>query len=682
MFAILSEMAPRVERLATDAEPEGIAFPDRRRVVIENVQPEVDGGRFAVKRSVGDSVRVEADVFADGHDELSSRLYYRAEGEPSWQETAMTLQANDRWRGEFKVPEQETYVYRLDAWVDRFRTWRRDLEKRYEAGQDIGLELVVGGEMVREAARNAPKPAAQRLIRGADALEKDGPQGGRAEVAFEDELVALMDRYAAREPLTAYDRCQRIVVDREKARFSAWYELFPRSTSPAAGKHGTFKTTIDRLPYIEKMGFDVLYLPPIHPIGVTHRKGKNNSEKGKRGDPGSPWAIGSAKGGHYAVHPDLGTLEDFTALVAAAKQRGMEVALDLALQCSPDHPWVREHPQWFRHRPDGSIRYAENPPKKYEDIFPLDFETEDRQALWDEVEGVVRCWIEQGVRIFRVDNPHTKQFAFWEWLIARIRADFADVLFLAEAFTRPRTMYHLAKLGFSQSYTYFTWRNARWELADYMRELTQTPVREYFRPNFWPNTPDILHEYLQTGGRPAFVIRLLLAATLSANYGIYGPAFELCVSQPREAGSEEYLDSEKYEIKHWDLEAPQSLRELIGRVNRARRDNPALQRNDGYRQLECNNEQIFAYAKLSEDGANRIICVVNLDPHNVQSGWVRVPAGDFGLRQGEAYEVLDLLDGARYTWHGEWNYVELNPQVLPGHLLLVVEWPQVGGREG
>jgi starch synthase (maltosyl-transferring) len=353
----------------------------------------------------------------------------------------------------------------------------------------------------------------------------------------------------------------------------------------------------------------------------------------------------------------------------------MEVALDLALQCSPDHPWVRDHPQWFQHRPDGSIRYAENPPKKYEDIYPIDFETEDWLALWQEVEAVVRHWINQGVRMFRVDNPHTKQFAFWEWLIARIREDNPDVLFLAEAFTRPRTMYRLAKLGFSQSYTYFAWRNAKRELSEYMDELTQTEVREYFRPNFWPNTPDILHEYLQTGGRPAFVIRLLLAATLSANYGIYGPPFELCLNQPREPGSEEYLDSEKYEIKRWELGAPHSLSALIGRVNRARRENAALQRNDGFRLLDVNNDQILAYAKLSPDGANRIICIVNLDPQRVQSGWVRLPLHDFGLQPGQAFELHDLLDDARYTWHGEWNYVELNPHVLPGHILRL-EWPQ------
>ena len=671
-------MAPRrLARQGIDrdsATQTSLPVPDRRRVIIENVQPEVDGGRFAVKRTVGDKVRVEADVFADGHDELSCLLLYKLEEGAVWHETPMTLLSNDHWWGEFHVEEQKPHVYRLEAWVDKFKTWRRDLEIRYEAKQDVGLELVVGSQMLREAAENAPAEEAERLTLRADALEKQWPAGVRAEIAFDETLEALMAHYAPREPITEYDRGQRVVVDREKARFSAWYELFPRSTG-VNGHHGTFKTVQDWLPYIQQMGFDVLYFPPIHPIGETHRKGKNNHTVCGPGDPGSPWAIGNASGGHDAIHPDLGRLEDFRELVADANERGIEVALDLALQCSPDHPWVTEHPQWFKHRPDGSIRYAENPPKKYEDIYPIDFETEDWEALWQEIERVIRHWIAQGVRIFRVDNPHTKHFVFWEWCIARVRADYPDVLFLAEAFTRPRTMYRLAKLGFSQSYTYFTWRTSKADLAEYMQELTQTPVREYFRPNFWPNTPDILHEFLQTGGRPAFVIRFLLAAALNANYGIYGPAFELSLGQPREAGSEEYLDSEKYEVKQWDLKATHSLSEFIGRVNKARRDNPALQRNDGYVQLESNNDSLFAFAKVSEDGTNRIISVINLDPHGTQAGWVRLPHEALGLPAGEPYEMQDLLDGARYSWRGEWNYVELNPHVLPGHLLRV-EWPQ------
>jgi len=658
-----------------------LAPPEQGRVVIENVRPEVDGGRFAVKRIEGDLVRVEADVFADGHDELAARVLYRHQSETEWRESPMRPLGNDRWQAEFRVDRLGEYVYKLEAWVDRFATWRRDLRRREEAGQDLSAELLVGAELVSQAAAAAPPAEAEALRAHAAALEKPGRAA--AKIAFDEELAALMAIHAPRA-VSVHDAGQRIVVDREKARFSAWYELFPRSTSSIAGRHGTFKTCKDWLPYVQKMGFDVLYFPPIHPIGVTNRKGKNNNPVCEPGEPGSPWAIGGLEGGHDAVHPDLGTLEDFRSLVEAANARGIEVALDLALQCSPDHPWVREHPQWFRHRPDGSVRYAENPPKKYEDIYPLDFETEDWRSLWEEVERVVRFWIDQGVRIFRVDNPHTKPFAFWEWLICRIKADHPDVLFLSEAFTRPRAMYRLAKVGFSQSYTYFAWRNGKQELADYMTELTRTDVEEYFRPNFWPNTPDILHAYLQDGGRPAFVVRLVLAATMCSSYGIYGPAFELCLSEPREPGSEEYLNSEKYEIKHWDLDQAHSLSEIIARVNRIRRENLALQRNDTFRVLEVDNDQLLAFAKASEDGSNRMLIVVNLDPRNTQSGWVRVPEDGFGVVRGRPYELHDLMDGARYTWHGEWNYVELNPNVLPAHVLRL-EWPPTAegqSREG
>ncbi len=642
---------------------------DRSRVAIENVRPEVERGRFAVKRTVGDVVAVEADVFADGHDELAAHVFYRLEAETEWQESPMRLLGNDRWRGEFVVTEMRPYVYKLEAWVDRFGTWRRDLEKRFVGGQDLSPELIIGGQMVRAAAEKAPEADARRLVQHAEAIEAAPSTGARPNAAFDDGLAGLMRQYASREPKTVYDAKQRIVVDRERARFSTWYEVFPRSTSPDADRAGNFKTVLGWLPYIEGMGFDVIYFPPIHPIGVTHRKGKNNNPVGEDGAPGSPWAIGAAEGGHDAINPALGTLEEFRAVIAAAHERGIEIAIDLALQCSPDHPWVKAHPQWFKHLPDGSIRYAENPPKRYEDIYPIDFETEDWRALWQEIDRVVRYWVAQGVRIFRVDNPHTKAFAFWEWLIGGVKRDFPDVLFLAEAFTRPRTMYRLAKLGFDQSYTYFTWRTAKWELSEYMTELTQSEVREFFRPNFWPNTPDILHEFLQTGGRPAFMIRLLLAATLTASYGMYGPTFELCVNTPREPGSEEYLDSEKYEVRHWDLEAPQSLRYFIARLNQARREHAALQRNEGFMPLDSNNDQIFAYTKASADGSDRIVCIVNLDPFNRQTGWVHLPPVLLGKQPGDAYALHDLLDDARYTWRDEWNYVELDPNVLPAHVL-------------
>jgi len=419
------------------------------------------------------------------------------------------------------------------------------------------------------------------------------------------------------------------------------------------------------------MGFDVLYLPPIHPIGRNFRKGKNNALTTTPEDPGSPWAIGAAEGGHKAIHPQLGTLEDFRRFVTKAQEYGIELALDLAYQCTPDHPYVQAHPQWFRHRPDGSIQYAENPPKKYQDIYPIDFETEDWQALWEELKSIVQFWIDQGVRIFRVDNPHTKSFYFWEWMISDIRKSHPDVLFLSEAFTRPKVRYRLAKLGFSQSYTYFAWRNTKQELTQYLTELTQTEVREYFRPNFWPNTPDILTEYLQFGGRPAFVARLVLAATLGSNYGIYGPAFELCENRPREAGSEEYLDSEKYEIRHWDLDHPESLKEIIGRVNRIRRENPALQSNERLLFHEIDNDQLICYSKHSEDGANVMVVVVNLDPHHTHAGWMELDLGKLGLPADHPYQVHDLLSEARYLWHGSRNYIQLNPQSMPAHIFRI-----------
>lgn len=652
----------------------------RRRVIIRGVTPQVEGGRYPIKRVPGERVVVEADVFLDGHDELACVLQYRRRGDEKWQETPMEAGVNDHWRGEFRVGEAPAYEYRLEAWPDPFASWRRDLRKRIEAGQDISSELLTGAQLVREAAARAEGSEARRLVERANALEKDWDMTLRAGIALDDSLSQLMARVPDRR-FSTVSPWLSVQVDRPKAGFSTWYEMFPRSASPDPSRPGTFKDCIERLAYVEEMGFDVLYLPPIHPIGRTKRKGRNNAVIGLEDDPGSPWAIGNELGGHKAINPDLGTLADFKLLVAAARQRGIEVALDLAFQCSPDHPYVREHPQWFKHRPDGSIRYAENPPKKYEDIYPIDFETDDWQALWLELRSVVSYWVEQGVRLFRVDNPHTKPFRFWEWLIADIKREYPDVLFLSEAFTRPNIMYHLAKIGFAQSYTYFTWRNTKHELMEYITELTQTEVREYFRPNFWPNTPDILHETLQRGGRAAFVARLVLAATMSSNYGIYGPAFELMENVAREPGSEEYLNSEKYEARHWDIDRPDSLRHLIGRVNRIRRENPALQSNFGFRSVNVDNDQIIAYMKTSDDGESLILTVVSLDPHYPQSGWVDLPLLELGIDPTETYEVHDLLDDSRYAWSGPRNFVRLDPAVLPAHIFRI-ERPTVGSREG
>ncbi len=559
----------------------------QRRVVIERVRPEINCGKFAIKRVVGDRVVVEADVFADGHDQIACRIVYWSVAQPEPHLSPMQLTGGDSWRGEFSVFEIGLHSYTIEAWIDRFKTWRGDLLRRIQADQDLQIELLIGAALIEDAAAQTKGTDADALLGWARRLRESNARESGTAIALEEELLPTIERYPDPRLVSRYEKELPLVVDRTKARFSAWYEVFPRSCSPEAGRHGTFKDCEAWLPYIAGMGFDVVYLPPVHPIGSTFRKGKNNSPAAQPDDVGSPWAIGSAEGGHKSIHPQLGTLEDFRHFLSAAADRGLEVALDIAFQCSPDHPYVREHPEWFHKRPDGTIQYAENPPKKYQDIYPLNFESPAAPALWEELKSVLQFWIDQGVRIFRVDNPHTKAFPFWQWLIEEIKCRHPDVIFLAEAFTRPHVMYWLAKLGFSQSYTYFAWRNTAQELTDYFAELTRTDVREYFHPNLWPVTPDILPEFLQLGGRAAFMIRLVLAATLGASYGIYGPAFELCENTPLAPGSEEYLDSEKYQLKHRDLKAATSLKDLIASVNRippresslTERPQPALSRN-------------------------------------------------------------------------------------------------------
>lgn len=638
------------------------------RVVIEGVTPQVDCGRFPVKRTIGEPVVVEADIHTDGHDVLAAVLRYRPSDERGWHEAPMRELGNDRWRASFSIDMLVPYEYTLEAWVDRFASWRREVFKKHEAGQDLASELLEGAELVVAGARRAAGNDAEQLSEIAKQLAAGGNQAERVAVALGDELNRLMTLYPDRSGSTTFDRVLRIDVDRELARFSAWYELFPRSCSPEPGRHGTFRDVEARLHYIAEMGFDVLYLPPIHPIARTHRKGPNNTLVAGPNDPGSPWAIGSPEGGHKAVHPDLGTLEDFDRLVDAARQHGLEIALDIAFQCSPEHPYVREHPEWFRHRPDGTIKYAENPPKKYQDIYPINFDSEAWESLWQELKDVILFWIGHGVRVFRVDNPHTKPFRFWEWLIREVRAEYPETIFLSEAFTRPRVMQYLAKSGFAQSYTYFTWRNTKAELTEYLTELTQTPVREFMRPNFFANTPDILHEYLQVGGRPAFQSRLVLAATLSAAYGIYGPAYELCEGRAVKPGSEEYLDSEKYQIRQWDLDSPVSIRDLVTRMNYIRRENPALRQNWNLKFLPIDNDQMIAYCKATASLDNIILVVVNLDPHYKQSGWVSVPLEELGIEASSPFQVHDLISEARYLWNGERNYVELDPHVAPAHV--------------
>jgi len=640
----------------------------RRRVVIEGVSPEIDCGRFAIKRVVGETVHVEADVFADGHDQVACQILYWQE-KKELQTSPMKLLGNDRWRGEFSVELLGRYKYTVEGWIDRFQTWRGELLKRVAAGQDVHVDLLIGAELIAEAAMRATGDDAVLLRDWARRLRetKDRPEG--ADIALEEEPLGILQRYPDRHLASRYEKELVVTVDREKARFSTWYEIFPRSCSPQSGRHGTFRDCEAGLPYIASMGFDVVYLPPIHPIGRTFRKGKNNSEEAQPTDVGSPWAIGSPEGGHKSIHPELGTLEDFRRFVAKAKEHGLEIALDIAFQCTPDHPYVLQQSKWFRKRPDGTVQYAENPPKKYQDIYPLDFETADWRALWDELKSVFDFWIDQGVRIFRVDNPHTKAFSFWEWVIGEIKEKHPDVLFLAEAFTRPHVMYRLAKLGFSQSYTYFTWRNTKQELTEYFSALMKTEVREYFRPNLWPNTPDILPEFLQIGGRPAFMVRLILAATLGASYGIYGPAFELCENAPFRPGSEEYLNSEKYELKHRDPYSAGSLKDFIARINRIRRENLGLQSNRNLHFHTTDNPALICYSKATDDLSDVIVVIVNLDCLHTQTGWVHLDLGSIGLDADHAFQAHDLLGDGRFLWQGSPNYVELTPESLPAHIL-------------
>jgi starch synthase (maltosyl-transferring) len=642
----------------------------RNRVIIENVYPEIDCGQYPIKRVVGEVVVVEADIFGDGHDSVSAALIFKKKGERKWSEIPMELVVNDRWRGEFVIQELSDYVYCIEGWIDHFKTWLGDIKKKFDANQDIATDLLIGALEVERAINSA---------RGGDRIKlkefhaivtnTDDPVSAIA-IIDEPEFIDLMRRYPDRSLSSRYQKELHIQVDRSKALFSTWYERFPRSCNPVPGKHGTFKDLEALVPEISNMGFDVLYLPPIHPIGKTNRKGKNNSVVCTADDPGSPWAIGSDEGGHKSIHPGLGTMGDFLDLVETTKRHGMEIALDLAYQCAPDHPYVKEHPDWFKKRPDGSIQYAENPPKKYQDIYPLNFETELWKELWHELKSIVEFWIERGVKIFRVDNPHTKTFAFWEWMIGDLRERYPDTIFLSEAFTRPKVMYKLAKIGFNQSYTYFTWRNTKQEFIEYLTELTKSEVREYFRPNFWPNTPDILPQHLQFDGRQEFMKRLTLAATLSSNYGIYGPAFELCV---REAvpGKEEYYYSEKYEIKQWDWNAPGNLKDFIARINKIRNENPALQFTNNLEFCHIANDLMLSYVKTTNDKSNIILVVVNMDPHHTQSGWVHIPLEMLKISTEEPFMVHDLISEAKYIWKGATNYVELNPHVVPVHIFRV-----------
>jgi starch synthase (maltosyl-transferring) len=661
-----AEPAASVASDATATIAEG-----RGRTVIDAVLPNVDGGRFPAKRIAGEAVTVEAHCFTDGHDRIRVVLRWGLKGSAGADaEIDMQAQGNDVWRAEFTPLLPGRYQYQVIAWVDHFESWRREFEKREDKG-DILLALRTGAALIDKAAARASAGDAAILSAWSAQLleflkEPTALIAAQKAVALDPARAAIVARYTDRSLATT--RALDLIVDRKRAEFSSWYELFPRSAAPQGGSHGTFRDVESQLPYLASLGFDVLYFPPIHPIGRVNRKGTNNSLRAEPHDVGSPWAIGSAEGGHKDILPELGTFADFDRLLNAARALGLEIALDIAFQCAPDHHYVSEHPQWFRHRPDGSVQYAENPPKKYQDIYPFDFETSDWRGLWNELKSIVDFWIARGVRIFRVDNPHTKTFAFWEWLIGATKHDHPDLIYLAEAFTRPKVMHRLAKLGFSQSYTYFTWRNTKQELTDYFNELTSGQGRQYYRPNVWPNTPDILPETLQSGLRPMYASRLILATTLAANFGIYGAPYELMESAPREPGSEEYRDSEKYQLRHWSLQRPDSLWSLIARMNRIRRENPALQSDSGLHFCRIDNDQLIAYLKVDPATTNVILTVVNLDPHQPQSGWVDLDVTALKFDSAQPYQVHDLLSDQRYIWRGRSNYVLLDPQRAPAHV--------------
>ena len=651
-----------------------------QRVIVEQVTPVVSGGPYSVKRVLGDDVTVEADLVCDGHEIVRGRVLFRPCGQAQWQAAPLQPLVNDRYRGTFRVDSLGVWEFTVEGCVDAFATWQRALERKLSAQvaeADLVAHLRQGGAILRATltrvssvkdARDKANEATLASLRNAAAqLEAAAKDLHAARLVGEDkQLLALASAHPGFEH-AGTSGVYQLVVEPQLARFSAWYEFFPRSAGKS-GQHGTLRDCTHMLQYAANMGFNVVYLPPIHPIGTSFRKGRDNSPTAQPGDPGSPWAIGAAEGGHKSVHPQLGTIDDFRWFVAQAKSLGLSVALDIALQAAPDHPYVKEHPEWFAKRPDGTIQYAENPPKKYQDIYPFDFECEAAPALWRELTDIFLFWAKEGVRVFRVDNPHTKSLPFWRYCIDELKQRYPDAILLAEAFTRPKLMYALAKLGFSQSYTYFTWRTQKHEITEYLRELTQTDVAQFFRPNFWPNTPDILPEHLQHGGRGAFQARLILAATLSSNYGIYGPAFELMEHIPR-PGAEEYANNEKYQLRSWDLDREDSLRDLITRINEVRRDNVCLQDNETLLFHATDNDTLLCYSKRRGD--NVILCVVNLDPHHRQSGHVTLDLAALGLRADSQYQVHDQISEARYLWSGPRNYVELDPHVMPAHVFMI-----------
>jgi len=662
--------------------PDNIAIHHHRywsansRIIIEGVYPEIDGGRYPVKRTVGDRIEVWADIFRDGHDVLRAAILHRGGDESEWHTAPMQLTSNDRWGGTFVAHRNLLHHFTIEAWTDVFASWRQDIVKKIDADQDVSLELKEGRTIVERVLDKLPKKDSQRLL---DSFaQSDDDASPRLHPLLGEILADIMLVYGPREDITRYYRTLEVYVDRQRATFAAWYEMFPRSQGLDPNKSGTFDDCIARLPDVRVMGFDVIYFVPIHPIGRINRKGPNNTLNPGPDDPGSPYAIGAAEGGHEAIHPDLGTVDDFARLISSCHDLGMEVALDFAIQCAPDHPWVREHPEWFIFRPDGTIKYAENPPKKYQDIVNVNFYGPHREALWNALRDVILLWAERGVRIFRVDNPHTKPVAFWEWIIREVQTRYPDVIFLSEAFTRPKMMKALAKAGFTQSYTYFTWRNFKQELVDYLTELTQSECREYFRPNFFTNTPDILPPFLQKGGPPAFKIRFALAATLASVYGIYN-SFELCEATAI-PGTEDYLDSEKYQYKTWDWNRPGNIKDFITDINRIRRENKALHDFLNLQFWRADHDRIIFYSRTTRDNDSMIFVAVNLDPFEAHDTILWFPIAEIGLGDNDAFEAEELLTGVRHLWRGSPQQIRLDPHTNPVAIFRLTVWKHVDYR--
>ena len=639
------------------------------RVIIENITPLINNGEYPVKSVVNETVPVTADIFADGHDIIAASVRYKHAKENKWKEVRMQPNVNDSWSAAFTVSKQGVYKYKIEAWVDHGLNWQHGITRKLEDGQTVTSELLEGALYLESIMKDAAATEATFLKDCVASFRHPGAYPKAVEMAMSHKLHQLLTKYPAKGILSESDEYSTY-VDRLKARFSTWYEFFPRSASQEEGRHGTFKDCEQLLPRVANMGFDTLYFPPIHPIGEVNRKGKNNTTKANNDDVGSTWGIGSEKGGHKDIHPELGSLADFKALVKLAEKHGIEIAMDFALQAAPDHPWVKEHPEWFKWRPDGTVQYAENPPKKYQDILPIYFESKDWKNLWKEMLETALYWVETcGIKVFRVDNPHTKPFYFWGWLIGEVKKKHPDVLFLSEAFTRPKVMHQLAKQGFTQSYTYFTWRNTKQELIEYMEELTKTDQRYFFRPNFWPNTPDINPWSLQGGNEAVHLQRYFLAATLSSNTGIYGPVFEQMVSDAL-PGKEEYLDSEKFQLRHWDWKKENKLTTLISKINKIRKEQASLQQTNNIKFLAVENDQLLAYYKYSDDRENETIMIVNLDPYYGQKGWIQLPMSDLGIHEGQQVNVTDQITGSSYIWDKEWNFVELHP-ALPFHLFKI-----------